>query len=248
MNIAKNLRRLRLDFGLTQEELAERVGVTGQAVSKWERDECYPDITLLPGLANCFSVTVDELLGVSEIKGKMWGVYAQANTLQVAKKYREAADIYDEALRTFPADIGLLTARAEALAMSGEEIDNAIKMCERRLASDIDDHQRSGVTAVLCFLYKSAGMPEKAETLARRRPHARDSRELLLPNFLSPSEREAYLREHLPSILTAIYELIEGATATTEEHLRQTVLGTYNAPISPVEATAKIANFLSEKH
>ena len=54
MHIAKNLRRLRLDKGLTQEELAERVGVTGQAVSKWERDECYPDITLLPGLANCF--------------------------------------------------------------------------------------------------------------------------------------------------------------------------------------------------
>ena len=86
MLIAKNLRRLRLDMGLTQEELAERVGVTGQAVSKWERDECYPDITLLPGLAGCFGVTVDELLGMAEIKGKMWGVYARANALQLEGK------------------------------------------------------------------------------------------------------------------------------------------------------------------
>ena len=60
MLIARNLKRLRLDMGLTQEDLAERVGVTGQAVSKWERDECYPDITLLPGLANCFDVPCTE--------------------------------------------------------------------------------------------------------------------------------------------------------------------------------------------
>ena len=86
MYIAQNLKRLRLDMGITQEELAQRIGVTGQAVSKWERDECYPDITLLPGLANCFDVTVDELLGMSEIKGKMWNVYARANTLQVDYK------------------------------------------------------------------------------------------------------------------------------------------------------------------
>ena len=57
MFISKNLKRLRLDAGLTQEELAQRIGVTGQAVSKWERDECYPDITLLPGLASPTSAT-----------------------------------------------------------------------------------------------------------------------------------------------------------------------------------------------
>lgn len=246
MFIAKNLKRLRLDMGLTQEELAERVGVTGQAVSKWERDECYPDITLLPGLANCFDVTVDELLGMTEIKGKMWGVYARANTLKVEGKYHDAVAIYDEALITFPADLGLSAARAQTLAMAGEGIDHAIIMCERRLEDDLNDHSRSGVVAVLCFLYRSAGMLEKAETLARRRPHARDSRELLLPNFLTQSERDAYLREHLPGILTAICELINGEKVTDEEHLRQTILGSYRAPIPPADAAIKIAGFLTE--
>jgi len=247
MLIAKNLRRLRLDKGLTQEELAERVGVTAQAVSKWERDECYPDITLLPGLANLFSVTVDELMGMEEIKGKMWGVYARANTLMAEHKYREAAAVFEEALGTHPADLGLALARAEALAMAGEGIEHAIAICERRLAEDISDykrdHSRCGTAAVLCTLYHAAGMIEKAETLARRRPHAHDSRELLLPNFLPQPERDAYLREHLPGILTAICELI-GGTATTEEQLRQTILGTYSNPISPTDAMQRITKFL----
>lgn len=246
MFIAKNLKRLRLDMGLTQEDLARRIGVTGQAVSKWERKECYPDITLLPGLANCFEVTVDELLGMTEIKGKMWGVYARANTLQKEGKYHDAAAVYDEALKTFPADLGLSAARAEALAMAGEGIDHAIEACECFLAGDMSEKRRASVAAVLCFLYRSAGMTEKAELLARSRPHTCESRELLLPNFLKQPEREAYLREHLPRILTDICNLIDGSTKPYEEELRQISLGLYRELIDPADAMRKIVGFLSE--
>jgi len=50
--------------GLTQEELAEKVGVSAQAVSKWEQQISCPDIMLLPALANIFSITIDELFGM----------------------------------------------------------------------------------------------------------------------------------------------------------------------------------------
>lgn len=49
--------------GLTQEALAQRLGVTNQAVSKWESDQCCPDIMLLPALADIFGITLDELFG-----------------------------------------------------------------------------------------------------------------------------------------------------------------------------------------
>ena len=246
MRIATNLKQFRLDRGMTQEELADRVGVTGQAVGKWEREECYPDITLLPELADIFGVTVDDLLGVGEAKGKVWSAYARWNTLMKEYKYREAAAVIEAAMKAFPADHGLAVARAEALAMAGEGIEQAIAVCERRLAEDISgysrDHSRSGLVAVLCNLYHAIGMTEKAQALARRRPHARDSRELLLPSFLQQPERDAYLREWLPGILVAICELIAG-TASTEQRLRQTMLGVYGGPIPPAEAARQIAAF-----
>jgi len=53
----------RKEQGLTQEGLAQKLGVTNQAVSKWESDQCCPDIMLLPALADVFGVSLDELFG-----------------------------------------------------------------------------------------------------------------------------------------------------------------------------------------
>ena len=49
--------------GLPQEELAQRLGVTNQSVSKWESAQCCPDISLIPKLADIFDVSIDELFG-----------------------------------------------------------------------------------------------------------------------------------------------------------------------------------------
>jgi len=62
MELAENLKKLRKAAGLTQEALAEKLHLTGQAVSRWETGEGYPEITLLPRLADVFGVTVDALL------------------------------------------------------------------------------------------------------------------------------------------------------------------------------------------
>ena len=57
--IAKNRKRM----NMTQDQLAEQLGLTAQAVSKWENDQSCPDIATLPKLANIFGITVDALLG-----------------------------------------------------------------------------------------------------------------------------------------------------------------------------------------
>ena len=68
MQLGKRIKELRIENNLTQEELAEQLGVSFQAVSRWENDLTYPDITLLPILANMFDVTVDYLLDVDVMK------------------------------------------------------------------------------------------------------------------------------------------------------------------------------------
>lgn len=60
--IGNRISSLRKEKGITQEEMAERLGVTPQAVSKWENDISCPDILLLPKIAEMLGVTVDELL------------------------------------------------------------------------------------------------------------------------------------------------------------------------------------------
>ena len=66
MTIGKRIALLRKEKGLTQEELAEHMAVSPQAVSKWENDQTCPDISALPRLAKLLGITVDELLNGKE--------------------------------------------------------------------------------------------------------------------------------------------------------------------------------------
>ena len=53
---------LRKEKGLTQQEVAEKLNVSNKTISKWERDEGYPEITMLPEIAKFYEITTDELL------------------------------------------------------------------------------------------------------------------------------------------------------------------------------------------
>ena len=61
MSFADNVKKARVGLGLTQEALGQRVGVSGQAVSKWETADGFPDPSLLPALADALEVSIDEL-------------------------------------------------------------------------------------------------------------------------------------------------------------------------------------------
>ena len=65
MELGTKIKQLRLRAGQTQEQLAEKLGVGAQAVSKWENAVAMPDITLLPPLAETFGVTIDDLFDLT---------------------------------------------------------------------------------------------------------------------------------------------------------------------------------------
>ncbi len=66
MSIGRNIAEFRKKRGFTQEELGAQLGVTNQAVSKWENETTLPDVMLLPGIANALGVTLDALYGIEE--------------------------------------------------------------------------------------------------------------------------------------------------------------------------------------
>ena len=85
LNIGENIRRLRRGMDMTQEQLADKLGVAYQSVSRWENGTTYPDMELLPALSSIFGVTVDELLGMEESKKKE----------QIIERYREYGELCD---------------------------------------------------------------------------------------------------------------------------------------------------------
>ena len=76
-NLPNNLYELRRKAGLSQEEFADRLNVSRQAVSKWERGEAYPDTENLIMISNMFGVTIDELLKSENIVGNTEGANAE---------------------------------------------------------------------------------------------------------------------------------------------------------------------------
>ena len=68
LKIGENIRNFRKKNDLTQEDLADRLGVTYQSISRWENGTTYPDLELIPAIAEVLAVTVDELLGMPQIE------------------------------------------------------------------------------------------------------------------------------------------------------------------------------------
>lgn len=109
--IGENLKRLRHEHDITQEELAHRLGVSYQSVSRWENGTCYPDMELLPLISHIFSVSLDSLLGMD--KQKLYLAYEELereleeiitndenNDERFIEIFREARRIYQQIVDT----------------------------------------------------------------------------------------------------------------------------------------------------
>ena len=107
MNIyfGENIRNMRKAKGLTQEEFANDIGVSFQTVSKWERGDSYPDITMLPIIAGYFEPTVDDLLGVDRSKRELKAnEYVSMFDKMGMKDGNIVLKEYEKAVREFPHD------------------------------------------------------------------------------------------------------------------------------------------------
>lgn len=126
----ENLKKLRKSKDLTQEALADFLGMSFQAISKWERSETYPDITMLPIIASFFGVTVDSLLGTDMIeKEKQINKYCDKYSQLLSEgKVEEAKDMLKTAISEFPGNYDLLAKYLNALIHSKYDNDYLISI------------------------------------------------------------------------------------------------------------------------
>ncbi len=119
MELASNLKRMRKTAGLTQEALAEKLHLTGQAVSRWETGEGYPEITLLPTLADLLGVTVDALLRPAALTAEeRYAIEREALRLEQAGQREEAIALMEEQLRLHPEEDEIRERMTKSLLMN----------------------------------------------------------------------------------------------------------------------------------
>ena len=253
VNIGKNLRRFRMERGLTQEQVAEVFGVSPQAVSRWENNSAYPDITLLPGIATFYGKSTDEIIGMDNIRREenLWGIHGEVNRLIRDGEAQAAAALIRDSLKLYPNDSGLLMTLGETLAHMDDEgsVYEAIKVEERVLAdSDASIKARCTTMVNLIFLYMKAGMRDKAARTVKSLPHIWEAREMIMPEA---HEGGAYVEELKKAVVKALVYLsmrIETAKDRSVKKIPDYVqLGVdFEPKMSTAEMLGLIGDFLNE--
>ena len=212
MNIFLNeqLKKFRKEKGNTQQDFAEHLGITMQAVSKWERNEGYPDITLLPAIASYYNVSVDDLLGVGKYeKEKKLNEYHDKDAeLFRAGKSSERVALWREAQKEFPNDLSVLHSLMYALDADDDKkyADEIIEYGERILAESTDNSLRGGAIQCLSFTYYFAkGDAESAKKYARMAYSYAITSNEMMPRFLEGDEAVELCQTNIQSLVDMIW-------------------------------------------
>lgn len=160
--IGETIKELRKTKGISQEALANVLGVTFQAVSKWETGITAPDVALIPAIASFFGVSIDELFDYNTLENEkiIDGICRRAAGCRFDDPIRAEA-ILREGLKQFPANENMLTVLVYVLwSISGRDKD-LIETCKHLIDCASNEGVRCDVLRILAETYHRAGMQDQ---------------------------------------------------------------------------------------
>lgn len=209
LKLGENLKKFRLQRELTQEQLADVLGVSAQAVSRWENGTTYPDITLLPTIASYFEITLDELMGMEN-----WRSEEQLKELlRQLEENGSKGLIYEnilllrDAVKTYPTNYELQFRLVNQLAFceykDGRGLSEEEKISFNREAAEIGNrilsHCTDGAiinqtTQQLSYIYSSLGEKEKAIEYAKKLPNIGCTDTVVLGDLYEGEQQKTHLK------------------------------------------------------
>jgi len=174
--ISENIKRLRKIKNITQEKLAEHLNISCQAVSKWERGETFPDLSLIIPLASYFGVTTDDLLGFNQAENekRIQEYLDEYHRLGALGKVQDKFNLICQAYKDFPNDFRIIEEYAWQLHndhnQNGKYQEELYKICDRILNECTLDKPRYSALSILSGLYLADGNLEKAIETTKRFP------------------------------------------------------------------------------
>jgi len=220
MDFGTNLKQLRKEKNLTQEELAECLSVSPQTVSKWENNISMPDLSVLPVLADYFGTTVDILIRhdinheKSELKDLGKSVHALANEGKLDEAYKLLKD--SKGKWALSASMNhLMSATLYQLSKEKESserqelLEEAIMYANRTIRLDGGETSRTAQAKMTkCFCMYDLGRKAEAIRIAGTLPSMHSSRERVLVKVTEGAERDDNIRQAL-QFLDELHDEIE---------------------------------------
>ncbi|MGM9680164.1 MAG: helix-turn-helix transcriptional regulator [Eubacteriales bacterium] len=238
IKLGEKIKELRKRDGRKQEDLAIALGVTNQAVSRWEANGGYPDMEMIPAIANYFHITIDELFGYDndrEIKLKSYLDQAD-EMLGKSEDITPCVELLRNALSEFPSEWRLQYRLADSLITMGcqricgrtaegcdytqkdiaynvqnEYRKEAISLYEEVLKKEIDNAYRISATISLVTLYYTMGDFENAERTALSQSPVRISKEVLLASAADGEKGDRYQGEAILSLMHELSHVIQNS-------------------------------------
>lgn len=209
--IGENIKRLRRERDMTQEELAEQLGVSFQSVSRWENGACYPDIELIPELSAFFGVSADSLMGLDTTREEaaVQKILDDFQTAVSGGNVNECIQIARKGLKEHPGSYAIMNKLMYALFLSGDDTagipdwqENAGKydqeitrLGERIMKYCPDQDIRFEAAVRLAFNHCEMGRKQQGRAIYESLPGLEQSREGYIWESLEDDERAVNARD-----------------------------------------------------
>lgn len=207
MNIGNKIKELRKQRGVTQETLADSIGVSFQAVSKWENNIALPDITLVPVIASYFGVSMDVLFdhNLEEIRNDAVSIASES------VKYREANQeegrrIIEEGLKKYPNN-DILLCNLLYLINYWKDPDKTIDTALRVIDVTKDNSTKYDALRFLAYAYKAKGDLNGARAALEQIPEIYFSRLSEMAYVLSGEEKMNAAQKQKGVSLSSLIEM-----------------------------------------
>lgn len=212
IKIGAKIKALRREQKVTQEALAAGIGVTPQAVSRWESENGYPDMELLPALADFFAVSIDELIGYrkSEREEELARIHRELDRLSEVGSVDERICFARESLIRFPGDDEIKSHLATCLYFRWSENhdeaarDEAEVLLRTLMENSTDPDIRYDAIYTLIAIYKECGNPERAFETAGLLTPMKYRRESAMAQGIGDGKTEWYIQDEIDKLTDAL--------------------------------------------
>lgn len=261
MSIGKRIKELRQKNGVTQEKLAEYLGVTYQAISKWERNITSPDITMLVPIATFFGIDLNKLFDFDGEReaADIESYIQESNSLSGEENLRKNLAVWRQATAKYPRNFTCLGKLAWALYINAlyadpkfggptdASFEEAETICNRIIADCTDDRIRTFALSTLVKIYSEPSSPLCNETEALKitdtLPGIQNSGQYLRRYALrnNPDKRE---HERRKCTIMFLHYLIENLSLWGYEDI-ETQICSIDAVITLIKTIMSDGNYLN---